>query len=334
MIAKNKPDIVITDIRMPGCDGLTLLKKISSGYPDIKNIVISGYDDFEYARAALKSGSLDYLLKPVDPGELNRAIERACRIIEQDKKIRLMESVDEPALLYKLLHGMGTEDTSQNLFPDAEFRGHYCAAVVFRDFGDGRLLQGIDRNIKNLEVFKKIVTVLDRQELSAVFFDPPDNGRVYLTKKVLHAIRNILAGTIVSPEDIIAGIGRAAEHGGILDSYNSARQALCHAVLKKGHRIFLYDETSALPFINIPVEQSAHTLEADIISGNPEGTKTILSDLFAAYFSIKDISLDSIHWLFQNFAILLSNLILIVPGQFKISLIKPVILKRFLNLSR
>lgn len=72
------PGIVITDMRMPGVDGVRLLEALKDRFPDIKAIVVSGYDDFQYAKHALKYRALDYLLKPVDPKELNAAL-RKCK---------------------------------------------------------------------------------------------------------------------------------------------------------------------------------------------------------------------------------------------------------------
>lgn len=60
-----QPDIIITDIKMPFMDGITLLEKIKPLYPDTYVIILSGHDEFEYARRALKAGAYDYLLKPI-----------------------------------------------------------------------------------------------------------------------------------------------------------------------------------------------------------------------------------------------------------------------------
>ena len=71
-----RPDVVITDIRMPGMNGLQLIEQVNREYPDTVFIVISGYPEFEYAQAALKFGTSDYLLKPIKKAELNGALLR------------------------------------------------------------------------------------------------------------------------------------------------------------------------------------------------------------------------------------------------------------------
>lgn len=81
-----KPDIVITDIRMPGLDGITMSKQIKEKLPYCKFIIITGYDDFEYARGAVKINAFDFLLKPIDEAELVSAIERAFRECSKIKR--------------------------------------------------------------------------------------------------------------------------------------------------------------------------------------------------------------------------------------------------------
>lgn len=63
LIRVSQPDIVISDIRMPHMDGLELQRQIRKSYPNIKMIMLSGYDDFDYVRQALKNGAVDYILK-------------------------------------------------------------------------------------------------------------------------------------------------------------------------------------------------------------------------------------------------------------------------------
>jgi len=77
VIESNVPDIVITDICMPGMDGVTLMKKALHHYPDIIFIGITGYDDIEKAIEFLKQGGVDYLHKPIDTNIIYLSIENA-----------------------------------------------------------------------------------------------------------------------------------------------------------------------------------------------------------------------------------------------------------------
>lgn len=65
-----KPDLILSDIKMPGMDGIALIKKIREEKLNAEVVIVSGYSDFEYARAGLQHGCTDYLIKPVDEEEL------------------------------------------------------------------------------------------------------------------------------------------------------------------------------------------------------------------------------------------------------------------------
>ena len=65
MAKEHFPDIIISDIKMPMMDGIELAKQIGHLIPDYKVIFITGYDDFKYAKEAIRLGAYEYLLKPV-----------------------------------------------------------------------------------------------------------------------------------------------------------------------------------------------------------------------------------------------------------------------------
>lgn len=64
---EHEPDLIITDIRMPGIEGLELIRRLSERNIKAEFLVVSGYSDFQYAQKALRYGVADYLLKPIDP---------------------------------------------------------------------------------------------------------------------------------------------------------------------------------------------------------------------------------------------------------------------------
>lgn len=71
---ENRVDIILTDITMPGLDGLEFTREVRRKWPDTEIIVITGYDEFEYARKGLRLGVSDFILKPVDGAELEKAL--------------------------------------------------------------------------------------------------------------------------------------------------------------------------------------------------------------------------------------------------------------------
>lgn len=85
LIEKHKPDIVITDIKMPFMDGLQLSKIIREKMPWIKIVILSGHDEFEYAREALRIQISEYCLKPVSSSDLLEILQRVSLQIDQEE---------------------------------------------------------------------------------------------------------------------------------------------------------------------------------------------------------------------------------------------------------
>lgn len=85
-ILELKPDIVMTDIKMPMVDGIQMIQKTKEAGIHTHFIVISGFRHFEYARSAIQLGVMDYLLKPLDEKQLNRTLEKTCRLIDSEKQ--------------------------------------------------------------------------------------------------------------------------------------------------------------------------------------------------------------------------------------------------------
>ncbi|WP_159882089.1 response regulator transcription factor [Paenibacillus puerhi] len=85
-IEENKPDIVISDIRMPAMDGLQLAAKVHERYPGIKLIMLSGFNEFEYARAAMQYGVKHYLLKPCNENKIVEALKDVSEELRQSEE--------------------------------------------------------------------------------------------------------------------------------------------------------------------------------------------------------------------------------------------------------
>ena len=89
MIRKTKPDVLITDIKMPFMDGLTLSGIVKKEFPDIRIVIVSGYDDFEYAKKAIALGVDDYLLKPIAKAEFVNVLQKFIRILKKRGNSRI-----------------------------------------------------------------------------------------------------------------------------------------------------------------------------------------------------------------------------------------------------
>ncbi|WP_163193059.1 response regulator [Clostridium thermarum] len=93
---KTMPDAVITDIKMPFMDGITLIEKLSTRYPHIKIIILTGFDEFQYAQKAIKLNVFEYVLKPISSAELLEILQKIkYRMDEEASEKRNIEVLKE-----------------------------------------------------------------------------------------------------------------------------------------------------------------------------------------------------------------------------------------------
>ena len=72
------PDLIITDIQMPVMNGLQLLAVVKEKYPEVLSVIVSGYQEFQYAQEAIRQGASEYILKPIVPSELAAILKMIC----------------------------------------------------------------------------------------------------------------------------------------------------------------------------------------------------------------------------------------------------------------
>ena len=118
MIHEIKPDILITDIKMPFMDGLQLAAAIKKIQPWIKIIILSGHDEFDYAKKAISIGIDDYILKPFTSEEIESALKKAAGAIDKERKqlsdisilkeeLKSQEKLIRKEFLNNIVHGSG-----------------------------------------------------------------------------------------------------------------------------------------------------------------------------------------------------------------------------------
>lgn len=127
-----KPDILIIDIKMPKLNGLELLEKVQKSYPDIDTIILSGFDEFEFAQKALNFGAKSYLLKPVELSELLSVV-----ITLQEKKIQKRERKEGEsgmeAFLRSLIYMEYTPERLDEMYENAaEVWEHWQAVILLQ----------------------------------------------------------------------------------------------------------------------------------------------------------------------------------------------------------
>ncbi|WP_374717269.1 response regulator transcription factor [Geobacillus thermodenitrificans] len=138
-------DIVITDIRMPNVDGLELSAFIKTNFPNIRVIIISGYDDFEYAKRAIKLGVKDYLLKPVDIDELVDNVKKITTEIEKERR----QQVD--LLTSSIIKQISLTNEDHGILKEHEHIRIYPLMTMQRDYQ--RRVRGL--TTEDIDLFKK-----------------------------------------------------------------------------------------------------------------------------------------------------------------------------------
>lgn len=151
-VAKNSPAVVVTDVRLPGMDGLTFLKKLKQEHAETEVIIITAFSNVEDAVSAIKAGAFHYVTKPFDPQVLINLIDKACqlaslrKIPKKDGEIiyasKLMEELLEKASLFAKTEapvlilgesGVGKELIARFIHKESGRKGKFvsvnCAAI-------------------------------------------------------------------------------------------------------------------------------------------------------------------------------------------------------------
>ncbi|MBM7571932.1 response regulator transcription factor [Aquibacillus albus] len=130
LIEQDQPHIIITDVVMPGMDGIELVKEVKAKYPAIEIVVLSSFEDFDYVRSTFQSGVADYILKPKLNGE--ELIKTLRKIVpnELDNSGTKYSQISVEELLQKSINGyslMNSESTLIEAFPFS----HYSLVAVY-----------------------------------------------------------------------------------------------------------------------------------------------------------------------------------------------------------
>lgn len=184
LVRELKPDILIADVLMPGYDGITLMKKVREIDRDIKVIMISGHKRFEYAKSVIKYNVEDYLLKPIDKGELEALLDKIKKEIshrqqEREHKNRMYEQLGANKTLMNALfmenlvsgelfeRKTDLERVNEMYFTDFE-PGDYRCFILKLD-QDGKADNGFEEDLL-LSVNKEMTAILEEGSNAVLSF--------------------------------------------------------------------------------------------------------------------------------------------------------------------
>ncbi|MBT2643146.1 response regulator [Bacillus sp. ISL-41] len=252
-IFENKPDIVITDIKMPRMDGIQLIRELQQ-QEEIKPsiVILSGYDDFTYAKEAIKHKVKDYLLKPVNRTELFKTLNTIIEELENSQKMTYQHMDDYRAsqLNYILLNPNIQQEVVEDLYKKMKIEsypdGYYVGIIQ------------VDGDIDGEDFLNKINQLLYSSSGSIPFLDK--DGRVTIISADFEQF-SILKEQLGRDRHSIFTIGISEKAQDIREFKQTYGQA---ATAIKYH--FLYPRRQIILYENVKEKPEVASLPADLIN--------------------------------------------------------------------
>ena len=269
LIKKRKPDIVITDIRMPFMDGLELSRLIKKELPQTKILILSGHEEFEYAKEAIQIGVEEYLLKPINREELLQVVKRTADKILEERKSDLNEPLDEAGEEERREHAkslffanlMEGRLSMAELLEKGRNIGIELAASYYQI-----MLVKIGRSSFDSyseavnEMNEKLQNYVSSKSEHMVCFDREPEGKIILfmeeskeqMEESVQKLANSLEGMLsVSPEiGYFGSVGSIVSRiRGISQAYETAAHAFAYRFLVEGNQILRFEQIDKKPVL-------------------------------------------------------------------------------------
>ena len=251
MAEEEQPDVVMTDIKMPFMDGLELSRRLKEQYPTVKVIIFSGFDQFEYAKEAIRLEAEEYILKPIDADELSAVFERIHASLDRefDEKQNInmlknyyMESLPilQENFCTALIEGREPADTLRRDMMDYQISldGPYFAVVILHN-SVSMAPEGINPLLITMSVRRLWEEHLDPKWKARFFTYLGDTVMIVqvdqssaLTKLTDDCQVLCRLSKHVSNATITAGISKAVNSVlSLPEAYESAREAVSYRVI-------------------------------------------------------------------------------------------------------
>lgn len=291
------PHLVVTDIKMPVMDGIQLIKTV---YEDsnirAKFIVISGYDEFEYAKNAMKYGVNSYILKPLDEDELNQAIEKVSRQILEERKDeesrnRQLSFVAESAI-NSILKGEATESDIKraNFILELDENEEIKMLLLEIDNFDKWMSEFDEVQLKEIrEKIKKIINSSMNNKFDLKVFEDDLNRFCILVSKSMDIYDTIcgyaknLKEMIEEKLDCSASIAISEPVAGIkslAELYKQVDLAISYKFFKNIGSIIFYKNIKNMSMNHNLLEIDIDGLKDCIRENDTEGIKRKIKNLF------------------------------------------------------
>ncbi|MCX7679419.1 MAG: response regulator [Spirochaetes bacterium] len=195
-------DLVITDLMMPGLNGIEVLKKIKSDYPDVIVVMFTGYATVESAREALKLGAFDYIPKPFTPDELREVVKNAIEAKEKKSEAKMLD------LMAIVSHELRSPTSAIHTTAETLYKGYFGKLdpeqqkIVESILRNCRYLEDIIRNyldlskmeMDNLESFQKSIDFINEVVIPVINIPEHQNNLKKMSIKTDFATTPIING--------------------------------------------------------------------------------------------------------------------------------------------
>jgi two-component system response regulator YesN len=310
MIKSSKPDILITDIKMPFMDGLELSRMVKKEFPNIKIIILSGYNEFDYAKQAIGIGVTDYLLKPISSIKLIEAVKKVRDIINKEKEEKSLldqykQEMEENAIherqrfFYEIVKGKTTlakaNERGKKLGLDLVAGAYNILLLKVNakenpfEYSESLIatLEGIDNLLQNGQEVIKFEC--DNEMLAVIIKADNDEKLNHLIDSYCDKLKDIL--NKASDIEYFGGIGRNVSRlSELQESYHEANKAFSTRYFTKMNQIvnamnFNRLNTYSNDVIDMQAINSEKMNKAFIDKFLKNGTKEEIHDFTKEYLS-------------------------------------------------
>ena len=317
------PDIIITDINMPKPNGLDLMRDIRKINPDVEFIVISGYDDFSYAKSALESNAAAYLLKPIKFPELHNILDKLNEKIESRKTASAAmsgyNSLKSEQVLMRLLGSSSEQNEVLSETLNKEYSGeNYMLALLTldnrRNLPEDRLLTINALTAEHIEETIQAVSAriikcnLESGKFVLLFF--LDDSFYYLhLYKLLNQI-NIWANESLGATFTIGLSGIFRNIQMLKTAFSQATDALKYRAIIGNNRIIDYITINSAFSSNSTLSAAEFKeLISHIKNHEYDIAKKILDAFFVKIYRSGDVSLEKLKESICELAIVIINFV-------------------------
>ncbi|RAV20793.1 response regulator [Paenibacillus contaminans] len=304
LIESCKPDIILTDIRMPKLDGIALTQRVKQLLPKSKVLLITGFTDFEYAQQALRLGALDIITKPFSLRQIEDAVLEAKQVLQDERqksvKFEQMEQrikQSMPVLRQEyfqlLIRHQADRDSSRNRleFLQVDLEPEHLAVMVLEidRFGD----ECKSFSIREIELtryaLQSIVEETILEHTKGVVFRESWN-RFVAVFNVSEVIDISALGELCREHvnrftryTVSIGLGREVEHiHELSESYVGGLAALSFHFYTGGNGVFSFrDAMSTKRYLTLYSREEEQELSLAIRSGNKQRAVSLLESMFA-----------------------------------------------------